>query len=216
MDEARVPALTTNRALAAGAALVLAASVAVVLLTGLIRNPFSISARVDDGCPPPSTLSTARGPGCPEVVNRPPATAFSGPDGTVDDPTTSGRITTRMLHTHDEIQRVFSDWPWGRTCWDEHAWNPSSDHPLGRACDFATGRLGRFPTAAQRTTGWQLARWAQVNADRLGIRYIIWDGQIWSGSRFRGGWRPYNGGGVYDPEDPTGGHFDHVHLSVLR
>jgi hypothetical protein len=27
-------------------------------------------------------------------------------------------------------------------------------------------------------------------------------------------WREYTGGGVYDPEDPTGGHYDHVHVSL--
>jgi hypothetical protein len=48
---------------------------------------------------------------------------------------------------------------------------------------------------------------------------VIWQGRIW----YRGGsdagdeWgRPYNGGGVYDPTDATGGHFDHVHVSVRR
>ena len=45
----------------------------------------------------------------------------------------------------------------------------------------------------------------------------FWQGRIWSaGSSDDGdGWgRPYTGGGVYDPEDATGGHFDHVHVSV--
>jgi hypothetical protein len=51
------------------------------------------------------------------------------------------------------------------TCWSEHAWNPSSDHPEGRACDFFPGGYGDF-----------------AEDD--------------------------------DPEDATGGHFDHVHVSV--
>lgn len=29
-----------------------------------------------------------------------------------------------------------------------------------------------------------------------------------------GGWRPYNGGGMHDPADVTGGHYDHLHITV--
>ena len=44
-------------------------------------------------------------------------------------------------------------------------------------------------------------------------------GEIWSVDRASEGWRPYNGAGVYTtaPTSPggiTGGHFDHVHISV--
>ena len=28
------------------------------------------------------------------------------------------------------------------------------------------------------------------------------------------GWRPYNGGGMHDPGDVTGGHYDHLHVTV--
>ena len=34
-------------------------------------------------------------------------------------------------------------------------------------------------------------------------------------TRDQNGWgRPYTGGGIYDPTDATGGHYDHIHLSV--
>ena len=62
-----------------------------------------------------------------------------------------------------------------------------------------------------------MAHWLREDAGELGVRYVIWQGRIWSaGSSDAGdGWgRPYSGGGVYDPEDATGGHFDHVHVSV--
>jgi hypothetical protein len=204
---------TAKRALLGGMTLLAATVVVLGLFTVLRTNPFTPA---DDGCPTTATRNPkSKGPGCQEAVPQAPAIAFTGPAGLVDDPTTTGRITNRMLHTHAEIHRAFTKWPWSTTCWDAHAWNPTSDHPLGRACDFTAGRLGRFPTAEQRTTGWQLAHWAQINADTLGIRYIIWDGQIWSGSRFRAGWRPYNGAGIYDPKTPTGGHYDHVHISVV-
>lgn len=142
------------------------------------------------------------------------AIPFTGPDGYVDDPTSDGRITPRMLHTYNEVQRVFGGWRWGVGCWDPHLWNPTSDHPKGRACDFTVGTLGAFPNPAERAAGWQLAHWLQPNSESLGIEYIIWDGHIWSPLRAEQGWRPYGGAGIYDPTSPTGGHFDHIHVSV--
>jgi hypothetical protein len=52
------------------------------------------------------------------------------------------------------------------------------------------------------------------NAAILGVEYLIWQGQIWSVSRDADGWRPYNGGGMHDPNDVTGGHWDHLHVTV--
>lgn len=154
--------------------------------------------------------------GCPPAVDGLPEAArpFAGRnDDYVDDPTSAGRITRRMLHVYDEVNRAFSGWPWGVGCWDPHAWNPASDHPKGKACDFAVGRIGVFPVASQRAKGWQLAHWLQANARTLGVTYVIWDGRIWSSARSAEGWRPYSGAGIYDPSTPTGGHFDHVHVS---
>jgi hypothetical protein len=48
----------------------------------------------------------------------------------------------------------------------------------------------------------------------LGVEYLIWQGRIWSLSRDSEGWRPYNGGGMHDPADVTGGHYDHLHITV--
>jgi hypothetical protein len=48
----------------------------------------------------------------------------------------------------------------------------------------------------------------------LGLEYLIWQGQIWSLARDAEGWRPYNGGGMHDPGNVTGGHFDHLHITV--
>jgi len=52
-----------------------------------------------------------------------------------------------------------------------------------------------------------------------GVHYLIWYGRIWNTERAREGWRPYRGAGVYNtipstPDGVTGGHFDHVHISV--
>ena len=100
------------------------------------------------------------------------------------------------------------------TCWDPHAWNPTSDHPKGRACDYTFGRLGAFPGPADVRAGWALAQWLRTYAGPLHVTYVIWQGRIWSVARDAEGWRPYSGGGVYDPNDPTGGHYDHVHVST--
>jgi hypothetical protein len=120
-----------------------------------------------------------------------------------------------MAWTYAEVNRAFNGWAWGIGCWDPHAWNPTSDHPKGRACDFTVGHLGAYPTAAQRAQGWQLAHWLQANARPLGVTYIIWDGHIWSTRRADAGWRPYTGGGIYDPNSITGGHHDHLRSSVI-
>ena len=73
---------------------------------------------------------------------------------------------------------------------------------------------GVLPTAAQKATGDALAADLQAGAAQTGVHYLIWYGQIWSVDHPDDGWRPYNGGGVYDPGDITGGHYDHLHISV--
>jgi hypothetical protein len=100
------------------------------------------------------------------------------------------------------------------SCWDAHEWNPFSDHPRGRACDYTIGRAGQLPTAAQSADGWRLAGWLRTYARPLRVAYVIWQGRIWSAARDAEDWRPYTGGGVYDPADVTGGHYDHVHVSL--
>lgn len=101
-------------------------------------------------------------------------------------------------------------------CWDRHAWNPRSDHPHGKACDYTVGRIGAFPAHPLVDGGWSLAKWLRANAGPLRVHYVIFQGRIWSREHDAEAWRPYNGGGVYDPRDVTGGHFDHVHVSTLQ
>ncbi|MCE0540392.1 lytic transglycosylase domain-containing protein [Kineosporia rhizophila] len=149
-----------------------------------------------------------------------PAASGRAPDGTwpdetctiAPDPTTgTGCITPRTANLVTHLRNS----GWNQvTCWDEHAWNPTSDHPLGRACDITIGRLGRRPNISEQAQGDQLAAQLQAAAPALGINYLIWAGQIWSTERSNEGWRPYGGGGVYDPGDITGGHYDHIHASM--
>ncbi|MEU6701428.1 hypothetical protein [Pseudonocardia sp. NPDC046786] len=157
-----------------------------------------------------------------EVVDPPPPEQC-----TQDDPTSSGCLTPSALRLHDAaVERFGEPGPQAPirslTCWSEHAWNPSSDHPEGRACDFFPAGYGEFPAGTDLEQGWAVADWLRANASELRVRYVIWQGRIWyrgagDAGDGREGWgRPYDGGGIYDPDDATGGHFDHVHVSVRR
>ncbi|WP_280114469.1 lytic transglycosylase domain-containing protein [Kineococcus rubinsiae] len=144
------------------------------------------------------------------------AVAFAGASAgcRLSDPTgTGGCVTAATDWGVRQIWATFGERP--ASCWDAHAWNPTSDHPQGKGCDITFGRLGSFPAPADVTSGWQLAAWLQMNAGPLHVKYVIWQGRIWSAGRNGEGWRIYTGGGVYDAGDPTGGHYDHVHVSFI-
>lgn len=138
----------------------------------------------------------------------PPAAPAGG--GRVDDPTSQGTITAVTAHGLAEIRREFGPQLRGTSCWDEHAWNPSSDHPKGRACDIYTSPAGKFAEGAGLDAGNKLVAWLRAHHDELRVSYVIWQGRIWSHER---GDRIYGGGGVYDATSAVGGHFDHLHIS---
>jgi hypothetical protein len=162
---------------------------------------------------PPAAGAADVGP-CASAGSQGSARAFPGGTGMVQDPSgTGGNVTREMAWAYAEVNRAFA-WRWPIACWSPRPVSERSDHPLGKACDFTVGRIGTFPSQDQRAIGRQLAHWLQTNAAALGVRYIIWDGRIWSPARAGEGWRPYTGAGLYDPTTPTGGHYDHVHLSV--
>ena len=139
---------------------------------------------------------------------------------TVDDPTSRGCLTPATRYALTQITAAFGS-PGGpvihsANCWDPHLQNPASDHPKGRACDLFTGTPGQFATGDQLANGWRIATWLRAHATALHIRYLIWQGRIWDPTTpDQNGWgRPYNGGGIYDPTDTTGGHYDHIHVSI--
>jgi hypothetical protein len=122
---------------------------------------------------------------------------------TVNDPTTSGCITPRLLHAYQETKAAgFNHYV---SCYRSGG---SGEHPKGRACDWAAAKsgFGGVATGADRTYGNNLAAFYIRNANRLGVLYVIWYRQIWIPSS---GWRAYHGGG-----DPASDHTNHVHLSV--
>lgn len=84
------------------------------------------------------------------------------------------------------------------------------EHPKGRACDFMVNGDGQMPSQKMIDHGWDIAHWAQDNAERLGIMYIIYRQQIWDVRRGSEGWRD-----MEDRGSITENHFDHVHISMF-
>lgn len=133
----------------------------------------------------------------------------AGPPGKkVKDPTgTGGRITVRMLAVHRAMTaRGYRS----GSCWDAHEWNPSSDHPKGRACDYFFNH--RDPAQVRR--GWQAANWLTASARAYGVKYVIWQGRTWSVDRPT--WKVYRSSvyGCPNRSHVTGCHYDHIHVSV--
>jgi peptidoglycan DL-endopeptidase CwlO len=123
---------------------------------------------------------------------------------TIDDPTTSGCITPRLLNAYQQARKA--GFNHHTSCFSQRS---SGEHPKGRACDFAADKngFGGTATGASKTYGNNLAAYFVKNADRLGVMYVIWFREIWMPST---GWRSYSGSG-----SPSADHSNHVHLSVL-
>jgi peptidoglycan DL-endopeptidase CwlO len=123
---------------------------------------------------------------------------------TIDDPTTSGCISPRMLNAYNEARKAgFTHYT---SCFRSGG---GGDHPLGKACDFsanATTFVNARATGADKTYGDNLAAWCIANAKNLGVKYVIWYKRIWQPSS---GWKSYGGDGT-----PAGDHYNHVHLSM--
>ncbi|WP_420330074.1 M23 family metallopeptidase [Ornithinimicrobium murale] len=156
-------------------------------------------------------------PGCtsgPGQAGAPEPFDGDNPDAMVDDPTSDGQITARTAHILDQVQTAFPDSSW--VCYSPRP-GQASDHPLGRACDGTFGNaIGEAATGQALELGWAVTNWLQEHAETLGIDYLIWQGQIWSAGRADEGWRDYDGGGMHDPGNVTGGHYDHTHLSAVE
>ena len=112
------------------------------------------------GAPLPTGPAQGTPPAYPNDLPGPPA-AFPGPPGggcSVPDPTgTGGCVTETTGWLLTQIGHAFGPLP--TSCWDAHAWNPDSDHPLGRACDIGFGTPATFPGPPDVARGWLLAQW---------------------------------------------------------
>ncbi|MCF7547435.1 hypothetical protein [Pseudonocardia sp. WMMC193] len=169
--------------------------------------------------------SGAAGPCRGESEDVDPAAPFAGNSNgcTEDDPTTNGCVTPVTRYALDQAERAFGGLRRGELmrstgCHATRPSNPTSDHPLGKGCDFFPGTAGLGAQGIELANGWRAADWFRTNADALEVSYIIWQGRIWTpGVPDEGGWgRRYSGGGVYDPTDAVGGHYDHIHVSFAR
>ncbi|MBR8743617.1 hypothetical protein [Nocardiopsis sp. MG754419] len=125
-------------------------------------------------------------------------------DGSIPESAQGGgwdQTQPRMAAIRDEIIMEFGA-PFPVGCWRPSA----DDHGDGRACDFMMSANGGAPTEANRQLGTQIADYGIANADRLGIKYIIWEQQIWQSTSRQ--WTYMN-----DRGDLTQNHYDHVHVS---
>lgn len=88
-----------------------------------------------------------------------------------------------------------------------------SDHPAGLAIDV-TPSSAAYESPDGNRAGWQMAHWFQINAKRLGVKYIIWDNWTWNPAKQSGSWVPY----VHATGriDPSARHEDHVHVSFHK
>jgi hypothetical protein len=122
----------------------------------------------------------------------------------VNDPTTTGCITPRLLHAMQQAQGAgFNHFV---ACFRHQS---SGEHPKGRACDFAADKkgFGGVASGSSKDYGNRLANYFINNSDRLGVLYVIWFKRIWLPSS---GWKAYSRGNG----DPSSDHTNHVHLSV--
>jgi hypothetical protein len=163
-------------------------------------RPSDLPQQIMDGCGGDSEL----------ISGRPVNGMWPEQAATIPDPTGTGGLVTPR--TAAWVARIIRELHVGSmSCWDAHEWNPTSDHPKGKACDLMVGGDAR-KSPGQRALGTRIANWTIQSAPQTGVHYVIWYGQIWTARTGR--WSPYNGGGIYDPSDATGGHFNHVHVSV--
>ncbi|HEX6886790.1 MAG TPA: hypothetical protein VF143_01690 [Candidatus Nanopelagicales bacterium] len=121
-------------------------------------------------------------------------------------------LTPRAQAVRSEVRELFGDVPDGGFGPQEvlPGRRPGGEHSLGRAMDFF---FRPTDDPAQAVAGWQLANWAVANAERLGIRTVIYRDRIWTARRSLQGWRDYRFAGA-DPDNPVNRHLDHVHIDV--
>jgi hypothetical protein len=121
-------------------------------------------------------------------------------------------LTPNAQQVRDEVRATFGEVPDGGFGPEEvlPGRRAGGAHSQGRAIDFF---FRPYEDADQAAAGWQLANWSVANAERLGIRTVIYRDRIWTAFRSAQGWRDYRFGGP-DPDNPINRHLDHVHLDV--
>lgn len=122
-----------------------------------------------------------------------------GPDG----------LTPRTRNVRQLIEERFDEHDIGGFCpggcTQGHI--SGSDHYDGHAFDVM---LTPYTDPERVAQGRGITRWLVANADRLGIKYVIYRDRIYQPGE---GWEPYTHPSG-DTSDPTLRHLDHVHVSV--
>jgi hypothetical protein len=158
-------------------------------------------------------ISTAEGDLAQALGAGPGLTCRIGSIGATDIPKEPPLgLTPRAAVLRAEVRDQFGDVPAGGFGPEEVLPGRSAggEHSLGRAIDFF---FRPHEDADQARAGWELANWSVANAERLGIRTVIYRDQIWTARRSMQGWREYRFSGS-DPDNPVNRHFDHVHVDV--
>jgi hypothetical protein len=95
------------------------------------------------GHPPPATTAARR-------ARRP---VDGDPDRLVDDPTSGGQITARMLHLYQQTLAAFPDTGWG--CYSPRP-GTKSEHPARQGVRHHLRQpIGQRPTPTQLDAGWR-------------------------------------------------------------
>ena len=138
------------------------------------------------------------------AASRPTVISSDSDGGHLGGPNTASYnyLTPNGKRVYGLVERIFDVHSIGG--WRPYGSVPGSDHPRGRAIDVMTW--------SNRSLGWRIATWASGNAWALNVKYVIFNGRIWTRGR---GWHGYR-----HPSDPcncnpTLRHDDHVHISVL-
>ncbi|GAB3255264.1 hypothetical protein GCM10027448_23070 [Nocardioides dilutus] len=121
-------------------------------------------------------------------------------------------LTGRADEVRIAVSDLFGDQPLGGFAPDgvSSGHMEGSAHYEGRAVDVFVRPVNQ----PNRVRGWAVAHYLVSQADRLGIRTVIFDDRIWTaGRRSADGWRDY------DPPERSGDqavleHRDHVHVDV--
>ena len=154
---------------------------------------------------PPTASTNNTGSGTAKTV-----TAWPAEKATLPDPSGTGGLVTPRVHALYQALHQAGAITNGATCWSSRPQNPHSDHPDGRACDI----FANPHSNTDITHGWQLAHWLTSQQPTYGIRYLIWQGQIWTADNPT--WTTYESKtyGCPNPANTTGCHYDHIHISI--
>jgi hypothetical protein len=171
----------------------------------------AVSASLNTQLAPPGTAEPLYVP--PGQVN---VTNWVAQTATEPDPSTNPVVDRITPRTAFMLQSALG---FGLTrlssvqCVSGRSANPTSDHPLGRACDF----MYNFTVPSELAAGWRAANWLVANQAALGVKYVIWQGMIWNATSRPGPWTQYVSAayGCPNPANVTGCHYDHVHVSMF-